>query len=369
MLDVLIVVSSDPRYDTRSTKFLNSLLATGFKSRIVGISIDGSSEHTDQLVRLPTRARSGKKFFFDFYRNVIPEARRTQAKLVIAGDLFALPPALAAKNSGSRAGLSSRLIYDSKELYRELPSLKRRRSSFLFWDFIENRSIRKVDSVITVNQSISEALEARWHLPTTVVMNVPDSRPMRPETPRSLDKILLAFSGGLQPGRGLHNLVRLLTFLPEKYELRIIGDGNLRPELENQAKMLRLGNRIHFSGRVRSSEVVNELSKCHLGVYLMENTGLCHYLALPNKLFQFISAAIPVIVPNFPEMDRIVRTYSVGRTVDPANLDEAAKTIVEMTSRRETYDGFVANCVNASSELNWQVEKEKFLRVVSGLIK
>ncbi|MGO9481907.1 MAG: glycosyltransferase [Candidatus Kryptoniota bacterium] len=366
-LDVLIVVSSDPRYDSRSAKYLSSLLEAGYKARIIGPSTDGTGAITGDVVRVPITAMGGKKFFLQFYRRMIPEVRKTPAKVVIAGDLFSLPPAILNKRRYSRKGSSVKLIYDSKELYDELPSLKAKHSSFLFWNLVEKSSIRFVDEVMTVNQSIADILETKWHMLPTVVLNVPEQF-IAAETPKSFDNIVLVFSGGLQRGRGLHNLIKLLALLPANYKLRLVGDGDLRRELELQAASMNLSSRVHFTGKLKSTEVIDELSKAHLGIYLMENSGLCHYLALPNKLFQFISAGLPVIVSDFPEMANVVDKFRVGATIDPASITDAAKKILEFTTDRELYGKLVLNCIKAAEVLNWQIEKEKFLSLIENLI-
>lgn len=366
-LDVLIIVSSDPRYDTRSTKFLKALTEAGHHAMVVGVSSDGKNDGMPGIVRVPVNAKSGKLFFKEFYQGVVPHALKASAKVVIAGDLFSLPPAILNKLRYNRKVSPVKLIYDSKELYNELPSLKRKKSSFIFWNLVEKSSIRYVDSAFTVNDSIAEILGRRWMLPFTVVRNVPersDSRPVH----RTFDKITLAFSGGLQPGRGLHNLIRLLTLLPAKYELKIIGDGLLRGELEDLAASLKVSDRIHFTGRVESGKVVDELSKADIGIYLMENSGLCHYLALPNKFFQFISARLPVIVPAFPEMEKIVNGYGIGAAVDPTDLKRTAELVLEFTGDMGIYAKMRDNCERAALELNWQVEKTKFLGAVEHLI-
>ncbi len=367
-LDVLIVVSSDPRYDSRSTKYLSSLLEAGLKAKVIGISTDGTSEKTSDMVRVPITSKGGKKFFLQFYRRVIPEVRRSPAKVVIAGDLFSLPPAIINKRRYSRKGNSVKLIYDSKELYEELPSLKIKHSSFLFWNFVEKSSIRFVDAIMTVNQSIANILEAKWHTPSTVVMNVPDKFIRKETSKKSFDKIILVFSGGLQPGRGLNILVNLMTILPERYELNFVGDGQLHEELVQQAAALHLQDRVHFLGKVKTTEVIDQLAKAHIGVSLTENIGRSYYLSSPNKLFQAISAGLPVIVSNFPEMEKIVNKFQIGAAVNPSDIEEIARTVLAFTQDEEVYNKFAQNCARAASILNWQVEKEKFLSLVKSLI-
>ncbi len=366
--DVLIFVSSDPRYDTRSTKYLSSLTAAGYKARLVGVSSDGMAESTDELVRLPVTSKGGKGFFLQFYQKAVPEALKSTASIVIAGDLFSLLPAIINKQRHNRAKHPVKLIYDSKELYEALPSLQTKRSSFLFWNLVEKSSIKYIDSVFTVNQSIADLLETKWHLPTTVLMNVPARQDNPPLSPKSFDKIYLTFSGGMQPGRGLPDLIKLISILPRKYELRFVGDGPMREQLAKLASALDVQDRVHFVGRVRNEEVVRELSKGHIGIYLMENTGLCHYLSLPNKLFQFIAARLPVIVPKFPEMERIVNTYEIGASVDTSNIKQVAETLQSFTSTVDRYLSLVSNCEKAAEALNWQVEEKKFLAAISRLL-
>lgn len=363
-IDVLIFVTSDPRYDTRSSKFLKSLLDAGYNARVIGVASDGNPETSASVVRMRVEARSGKRFFLQFYRGAISNALESKARIVVAGDLFSLLPAIVNKKKYSKKDLKVKLVYDSKELYEELPSLKKKKTSFLFWRLVERASIRYIDSVLTVNESIAKILKSNWRLPTTVVMNVPSRVELPLITARKLEIVYLAFSGGLQPGRGLHQLLDLLAILPEKYKLRFVGDGSMRSELELKCKSMKLQDRVSFVGRVKSSEVVNELAKSHLGIYLMENTGLCHYLSLPNKLFQFIMARLPVIVPKFPEMERIVETYGVGVAVDTSDLNEVAQKIMEMTNSEDNYSRFIRNCQDAASKLNWENEKNNFLDVI-----
>ncbi len=367
-VDVLIIVTSDPRYDTRSSKFLRSLVEAGYRAKLIGVSTDGHGETSQELVRLPVHSRKGKLFFLQFYQHVVPEVLKSRTRIVIAGDLFSLLPAIINKTRYAGRGGGVKLIYDSKELYDELPSLKKKKTSFLFWRFVERASIRYLDSVFTVNDSIAKILQSKWNLPTTVVMNVPPPIESPAKMERTLETVYLAFSGGMQPGRGLFQLLDLLKLLPQKYRLKFIGDGSLRNDLQQRSVSMNLQDRIDFIGKVKSSEVVNELSRAHVGIYLMENAGLCHYLSLPNKLFQYIMARLPVVVPNFPEMKRVVEKYNIGAAVDPTNLKRVSEKIVEMTADEDRYRTLVRNCEVAVSTLNWETEKHKFLDEIGRIL-
>jgi glycosyltransferase involved in cell wall biosynthesis len=369
MLDVLIVISSDPLYDSRSTKYFNSLLEAGLKTKLVGISADGTYEKNERVIRFPIKPSHGKRFFAQFYRNVIPETWNSPTRLIIAGDLFSLLPAVLNKLRFSRKGSAVKLIYDSKEFYEELPSLKLKRSSFLFWNSFEKSLVKFADSIITVNQSIADILIAKWHKPTNVIMNVPDTANLHKKrsSEKSFSKIYLTFSGGLQFGRGLNNILKILSLLPEKYQLRLIGDGELRDKLESRAASLNLSNRVEFVGKVKNTELLNEISKSHIGICLIENVGGSYHLSLPNKLFQYIAAGIPVVASNFPELSKIVDGNKVGVTVDPEDLQATAEKILEITADMSLYERLCENCIKTSEKFNWKIEKEKLLTLVKKL--
>lgn len=373
VLDVLIIASSDPAYDTRSSKFYSALIQAGYSARLIGITNEEISQtHNNEgstgISRVKINSRGGKKFFFQFYNKLIPFAVKNPARVIIAADLFAIPIAIILKKKFSYLSPYPKILYDSKELYSELPSLKVKRSSYYFWTIVERSSVRYIDHVLTVNESIANLLSQRWHQKITVIMNVPECDPVHELMYKSFNTIYLAFTGGIQRGRGITKLVNLLSYLPLNYHLKLIGDGELNDTVVELATKQNVQNRVHMIGRVKSSEVISELQKAHIGIYLMENTGLCHFLALPNKLFQYICAGLPVVVSDFPEMKRIIDMYNVGITVSPINLEAVANSIRSIIEDERKYNQYRINCIKAIEELNWNVEKQKFIGVINSLL-
>ncbi len=368
MLDVLIVVSSDPRYDSRSRRYLSSLLDAGFKAKLVGISTDGKVNEADGIVCLPVMPGSGKKFFLRFYRKLIPFVREMNSRIILAGDLFSLPVAVINKRRFSTRERPTYLIYDSKELYQDLPSIRKKKTSSIFWGLVEKSAFRYVDRSMAVNQSIAAILGAKWHTKPTVVMNVPEPGKAVKIVEKQFNRIQLVYSGGLQPGRGLFNLIRLLSLLPEKYELKFLGEGQLRTDLEHLSSTLKVSERVHFVGQVETHRVIGELSNAHVGLCLIENAGLSYFHSLPNKLFQYVGAGLPVLASDFPDMGDIIRKFRIGQVVDPTDIEAAAARVIEMTSDKGNYLQLTQNCIEAAKILNWEIEKEKFLTLVRSLI-
>ena len=100
---------------------------------------------------------------------------------------------------------------------------------------------------------------------------------------------------------------------------------------------------------------------------IIENISLSYHYALPNKLFEYIMAEVPVIVSKLPQMMEIVVEYGVGEVVDPDDQDELINKINLLIEDEELYSTYKANCKSASEELNWENEIDTLFNVIENL--
>ena len=106
-----------------------------------------------------------------------------------------------------------------------------------------------------------------------------------------------------------------------------------------------------------------------LGLSLEEDLGASYHFALPNKLFDYLQAGLPVLVSALPEMKAVVSEYKVGEVLQ-ANEREAEKLAAQIRTLCENeslYQELVANCVKAGRVLNWENEKAKLVEMISTL--
>ena len=94
-----------------------------------------------------------------------------------------------------------------------------------------------------------------------------------------------------------------------------------------------------------------------LGLSLEEDAGLNYRFALPNKLFDYIQAEIPVLVSNLPEMKNLVDHYQLGETIEKHEAKHIAKKINTMLNNPQQMDIWKKNTKKAALELNWEKEK------------
>lgn len=368
----LVTVINDFRNDARVQREVRSLLSQKAKVVLLGFNSKNSKEIFDWngariilLKKSDWAWRKGK--FIEFVLRGIWEGLKFPSDFYHANDLDSLPiGAFLSSVSGGK------LIYDSHEIYTETEGLRQKPREQKIWKWVEKKLISFVDETITVCDSIGKELEKMYKIQKVwVVRNV--SEKFKIETncvsPFHFEKTIL-YQGILRKGRGLEILVRLLEFLPQNYGVAVLGEGDeaLKEELIRLAQKKGFEKRLKFYGKIPLNELLNYTSHADLGTVLAENICLNYYFILPNKLFQYLMAGIPVLVSDFPELRNIVDTYKVGIKTNPKKLLETAQKIVSLMQDEKKVKQLKANCLEASKELNWEVEEKVFLNVYERLM-
>ena len=96
--------------------------------------------------------------------------------------------------------------------------------------------------------------------------------------------------------------------------------------------------------------------------------GLNYYYALPNKLFDYIKARVPVLVSDFPEMGTLVKKYDIGITTLSTDPQELAEIIKFMVTDRSSIQKWKRNLQKAALELCWEKEEKKLLNLYKEII-
>jgi len=306
--------------------------------------------------------------------------------LVHANDLDTLVPA---HRLARRAG--ARLLYDSHELYVDcvfqfFPSERRGLKGAAFrlmeaWlvtrgEALERRLITKADAVITVSDGLAGILRDRYRIPLpTVIRNYPAWREMdRTDRLRRFtkagpgDRVLLHL-GVMTHGNGVEMLVRTMSFLPDRFKLVFVGWGWLLPELRRLAGSLGLTERVHFHPAVPSEEVLDVAASADIGLIGTEDLSLKQRYSLPNKLFQYLIAGIPMVATNMPEHVAVMSDQQVGRICEPepravatavAELDEALAS--------KGAEAFRKSCRQLGRHYTWDQEGKRYRRVVEAVL-
>lgn len=222
-------------------------------------------------------------------------------------------------------GRTAAWVYDAHEYVRGLsiygPRTVRRRAGYLD---LESEYLRNADAVVTVTVPLAEQLQSDYHLPTrpAVVMNSPmlgaadhtlDST-IRQDVGLADDVPLMVYSGGVTAVRGVDTAVEALVDLPGVH-LAVVAvphkDIAAAASLRRLATRLGVSDRLHVLDPVRPDEVAAYLRTADVGILPIHHFG-SHEVALPNKIFEYLHAGLPLLVSDTKASVQFVEEHRVG---------------------------------------------------------
>lgn len=359
---VSLSVINDLVTDNRVHKVAVSLKKMGFEPVLIGRLLPGSQpvERGYQTRRMKLVFRKGPLFYFEYNFRLFLLLLKMKADVLVANDLDTLPANFLASRIKRKP-----LIYDSHEYFTEVPELIGRPIVRAIWTSFEKLLVPKVDAAYTVCASIAEAYRDLYGIDFKVVRNLPvcsqTEKVEHREKSAGQPKIII-YQGALNLGRGIEAAIRAMQFL-EGAELWIAGDGDIASELKQMVAELKLDQKVKFMGRLPLHELHQITRQADLGISLEEDLGLNYRFALPNKLFDYIQAGVPVLVSNLPEMRKIVEQYQIGAIAETHQRKELAETMKKALFDQEKIAGWKENLMVAAKELCWENEEEALRQI------
>ncbi|MBS1632204.1 MAG: glycosyltransferase, partial [Bacteroidetes bacterium] len=128
-------------------------------------------------------------------------------------------------------------------------------------------------------------------------------------------------------------------------------------DLKKLCQNLQLETKVRFIEKIPFSELRKFTSGAFLGFSLDKPTNLNYQLSLPNKIFDYIHAGIPVIASEIREVKKILETYQVGTTIPEISAQAIAAAIMNIYQNQQLYENWKKNTAGAASGLCWQKEQ------------
>ena len=323
---------TDIRYDSRILKELHALDGfLGFSGIGIGFEFDEGSSASRQpadfnIVTITLYSRVFRFFprvlryalnfieltFVLFFRGVL-----IRPAVVHCHDTLVLPAGWLIK-----LAVGCRLVYDAHELESNKNGQTAMLSKATFW--IEQTCWKKVDLLVSVSDSIIQ-----WYRDnlgekdTILVLNSPelgcvvmaDSGDMVEDDyfhrlydiPR--ERLVFVYLGILGPGRGIETVLDVFGDDSLNFDVVFVGYGEFGGRIASCADRHK---NIHLHPPVAHEQVVRTVRSADYGLCFVENVSLSDYYCLPNKLFEYAFAGLPVFASNFPEIERAVSRYSLG---------------------------------------------------------
>ena len=376
---VILSVTNDVFADRRVHKMAMKLHSLGCEVTIIGRRSRQKIEKVSYAKIIRLRMLFKKKFCFyaEYNIRLFFFLLFRKVDILMPNDLDTL-----AANSLVAKIRSKKLIYDSHELFLESPEIVNRKSIKRFWSWVERVFIKNIYIGITVSPPILKHYKERYNKEFILIRNLPflDEKPDRDiEMPSYFNHSnIVLYQGSLNVGRGLETAIEAFSLIDNAI-LILIGSGDIETELRELVKEQKLENKVFFTGRIPQDELVSYTYKAKLGLSIEEKLGKNYEYALPNKLFAYIHASVPVIVSDLPEMRKIVEHYKVGEVFKPELLTEKetlknnkvsdisnishksvvlAQLISSMLDSPSKIEEYKNNCKSVATELCWEKETE-----------
>jgi glycosyltransferase involved in cell wall biosynthesis len=206
----------------------------------------------------------------------------------------------------------------------------------------------------------------------TVVRNIPMPRalgplPSRAELGLPEDRFILVLQGsGINVQRGGEEAVLAMRELPNAL-LLVIGGGDAWPVLEQLVKEHDLGPRVRLMPRMPYERMMAYTRNADLGLSLDKDTNLNYRYSLPNKLFDYFRAGIPVLVTDLPEVAAVVRGHGAGVVIPRAEPGLIAAEVRALQAHPEALRALREKAIFAAASLDGAREMDALKAFLQGL--
>lgn len=170
----------------------------------------------------------------------------------------------------------------------------------------------------------------------------------------------ICYLGAISNIRGIKEIIEAMQHVSKDTKLKLAGHFS-EQGIEKTVKNLKGWNKTEQLGFLNRKESKNLLKDSTAGLVLFHPLPN-HVDAQPNKMFEYMSAGIPVIASDFPLWKEIIEENNCGLCVNPLNSKEIAKAINYIINNKEVAKEMGNNGIESVRKIfNWKKESHKLI--------
>jgi glycosyltransferase involved in cell wall biosynthesis len=262
----------------------------------------------------------------------------------------------------------TKVIYDAHELETEVGGAKgmKKRLSKIAERFL----IKYIDQMIVVSKEIGDWYKNEYGLENIfLIRNMPEkSEPIqkknlfREEFDIQENELIFLYQGQISRPRSSDRLLEIFSRVDNSKHLVLMGFGELQEAAIEYAQ--RYSN-IHFKTAVDHQVLPNYTISADVGVhFIFVGEILNHRYCMPNKLFQYLHAELPIIYNERAEsMKALLNKYNAGIPIDFERLSNEEVVEIINAVDHESIESMKGDFQRAQMELYWEKDAEKYAQV------
>ncbi len=366
---IIVSVTNDLTTDQRVDKVCNTLSEMGFKVLLIGRKFKNSENlnRNYNTFRFKLLFNHGFLFYAEYNLRLFVKLFFTKKNILLSNDLDTLLP-----NFLISKIFKSKLVYDSHELFTEVPELNNRPFIKKFWLTLEKNILPHIKNCYTVNSEIAQIYTTKYNIPVNVIRNLAPKYYKKvhlesfAEKIKGAKKMLILQGAGINVDRGAEEAVEAMQYI-ENCILYIIGSGDVIGTLKNKIKDLNIEEKVFILPKMPYLELMKYTQIADLGLSLDKNTNLNYEFSLPNKIFDYIQAGTPLLVSNRKIIKEIVENNNIGKVIETHNPKEIATCISAIFKNKKLYSKWCQNLIKTANIYNWENESEHLKNIYNNL--
>lgn len=363
LIKITHLTSVHTRYDTRIFLKMCSSLANNAHYQVNLVVADGKEDEIlnnvhiiDVGEKIGGRLARMSKTVIKIFR----KAKELDSDIYHFHDPELIPVGLKLKKIGKK------VIFDSHEdigkdiLTKEWIPLFFRKMISIAYNIYERYACEKFDAIIAATPYIRDKFLS-FNQQSIDINNFPILDELSNDTSWHEKKDEVCYVGGISQIRGIKEIVQAMEYT-HQVRLNVVGTFS-ENNVEEEVKVYKGWQNVHELGFMTRNEVAKIMSRSKAGIVTFHPVPN-HMDAQPNKMFEYMSAELPIISSNFPLWKEIVEGNACGICVNPLKPTEIAEAIEYIMSHPEHAHEMGQNGKKAVfNKYNWCVEEQKLFNV------